>query len=331
MLTAGSAGVGKSCLIKRYCERRFVTKYLPTIGIDYGIAVWKPDHAPSLASTITPSANQEQPQKQQQQQQQPAPLVRVNFYDMAGDDVYYSVRNEFYENTQGILLVFDVHKRQSFEKLNAWLEELQSELGKSALDQCVVIVCANKVDVEAADAAAKGGQHSSHTTRPPSAATGGSASGRAATAPSKKAAGSMLSPTERSVTTGEGQLWAESRGFEYFETSALTGYQVEAMFHRLFQRVFATAELVELPASVNMAEPCFTHEDLDNVQRVLKAKDDYAVLDLKPGMADSASIQRSFRTMASQVHPDKCRVPEAEDAFKRVLQAKDRLSKALEL
>lgn len=27
----------QSCLIKRYCERRFVAKYLPTIGIDYGV------------------------------------------------------------------------------------------------------------------------------------------------------------------------------------------------------------------------------------------------------------------------------------------------------
>ena len=34
---AGSATVGKSTLIKRYCENRFVQKYIPTIGIDYGV------------------------------------------------------------------------------------------------------------------------------------------------------------------------------------------------------------------------------------------------------------------------------------------------------
>lgn len=26
----------QSCLIKRYCEKRFVNKYVPTVGIDYG-------------------------------------------------------------------------------------------------------------------------------------------------------------------------------------------------------------------------------------------------------------------------------------------------------
>ena len=36
IVMVGSERSGKSCLIKRYCEKRFVAKYLPTIGIDYG-------------------------------------------------------------------------------------------------------------------------------------------------------------------------------------------------------------------------------------------------------------------------------------------------------
>lgn len=35
----GMAGVGKSCLIKRYCEEKFVQKYISTIGVDYGVKV----------------------------------------------------------------------------------------------------------------------------------------------------------------------------------------------------------------------------------------------------------------------------------------------------
>jgi hypothetical protein len=37
LLSIGSGGTGKSCLIKRYCEDRFVSKYIATIGIDYGV------------------------------------------------------------------------------------------------------------------------------------------------------------------------------------------------------------------------------------------------------------------------------------------------------
>ena len=36
IVIAGPEQSGKSCIIKRYCEKRFVTKYLPTVGIDYG-------------------------------------------------------------------------------------------------------------------------------------------------------------------------------------------------------------------------------------------------------------------------------------------------------
>ncbi len=37
LLTAGETDCGKTCFIKRYCEQRFEPKYVPTIGIDYGI------------------------------------------------------------------------------------------------------------------------------------------------------------------------------------------------------------------------------------------------------------------------------------------------------
>lgn len=37
IISVGDTQVGKSCLIKRYCEGRFVPKYITTIGVDYGV------------------------------------------------------------------------------------------------------------------------------------------------------------------------------------------------------------------------------------------------------------------------------------------------------
>ena len=37
VISMGSGAAGKSCLIKRYCEDRFVSKYIATIGVDYGV------------------------------------------------------------------------------------------------------------------------------------------------------------------------------------------------------------------------------------------------------------------------------------------------------
>jgi len=36
-LSIGDPEIGKSCFIKRYCEGRFVSRYIPTIGVDYGV------------------------------------------------------------------------------------------------------------------------------------------------------------------------------------------------------------------------------------------------------------------------------------------------------
>ena len=86
----GDTGVGKSCLIKRYCEDKFVTKHVATIGIDFGV---KPVSVDGEA-------------------------WRVNFFDMAGGPEYFDIRNEFYKDAQGALLVFDVGSKASLDALD---------------------------------------------------------------------------------------------------------------------------------------------------------------------------------------------------------------------
>lgn len=56
------------------------------------------------------------------------------------------VRNEFYKNTHGALLVYDVTNRSSFESLGDWLTEIRSHLhDPGELESIVFVVCANKV------------------------------------------------------------------------------------------------------------------------------------------------------------------------------------------
>lgn len=119
IISMGNAEVGKSCIIKRYCEKRFVSKYLATIGIDYGV-------------TKVSIKDRD---------------VKVNIFDMAGHPIFYEVRNEFYRDSQGALLVYDVCDRVSFDSLDAWLQEMRNEIGdKNECDNMIVCICANKVD-----------------------------------------------------------------------------------------------------------------------------------------------------------------------------------------
>ena len=56
------------------------------------------------------------------------------------------MRNEFYKDTQGAMLVYDVGNRDSFEALDSWLEEIRKDIGSAAdLEGVIFAVCANKV------------------------------------------------------------------------------------------------------------------------------------------------------------------------------------------
>ncbi|KAI6650433.1 hypothetical protein LOD99_5870 [Oopsacas minuta] len=120
ILTLGDIDTGKSCIIKRYCEHRFVSRYMPTIGIDFGV---------TKVNIMTLD-------------------IKVNIFDSSGNQVFYGVRNEFYKDTQGILLVFDVCNKTSFDSLSKWLQELRKHLeSEELMERIAVVVCGNKSDL----------------------------------------------------------------------------------------------------------------------------------------------------------------------------------------
>ena len=110
--------MGKSCLIKRYCEGRFVKRYISTIGVDYGVK----------KLTIKGQA------------------ISINFFDLSGNEDYREIRTEFYEDTSGIIMVYDVDNKDSFQSLVHWEEEMR----RNGVDMARVkiIVCGNKSDLQ---------------------------------------------------------------------------------------------------------------------------------------------------------------------------------------
>jgi DnaJ family protein C protein 27 len=116
IISMGTGATGKSCLIKRYCEDRFVSKYIATIGVDYGVKPVKIDGAE----------------------------VRVNFWDLSGHPEFFEIRNEFYKDAQGCVLVYDVSARETFEECDAWLAEC-AKFGANPREMPIAL-CANKCD-----------------------------------------------------------------------------------------------------------------------------------------------------------------------------------------
>ncbi|XP_046561726.1 dnaJ homolog subfamily C member 27-like [Haliotis rubra] len=250
IISMGNAETGKSCIIKRYCEKRFVHKYLATIGIDYGV-------------TKVSVKDRD---------------VKVNIFDMAGHPIFYEVLNEFYRDAQGALLVFDVSDRVSFESLDAWVQEMQNEMAdKTEVDNTIVCVCANKID------------------------------------------------KKRAVDEMEGRLWADSRGYHYFEMSAQTGEGINDMFQVLFDGVVSTVDNggKRLPVQTQLG---YTKEQIDAIQKLKNSKSDFERLGLSPG-ASKDDVNKAYRKLAVLLHPDKSVAPGSEDAFKLLVSARTALLK----
>eukprot|EP01031_Cornospumella_fuschlensis_P026904 gene26904-32511_t len=70
--------------------------------------------------------------------------VRVNFWDLSGHSEFFEIRNEFYKDAQGCMLVYDLSSRESFEECDVWL----AEAAKYGLNirEIPIALCANKVD-----------------------------------------------------------------------------------------------------------------------------------------------------------------------------------------
>lgn len=250
IISMGNAESGKSCIIKRYCEKRFVHKYLATIGIDYGVT----------KVTIRDKD------------------VKVNIFDMAGHPIFYEVRNEFYKDTQGAIIVFDVSDRNSFEALDSWILELQNEIGnQSEVDNIAVCVCANKTD------------------------------------------------KKRVIDESEGRIWADSRGYHYFETSAQTGEGVSEMFQVLFESVVVAFENGGKKAPLQ-TQLGYSKDQVDAIQKLKSAKSDYERLGVYPG-ASKDDVNKAYRRLAVLLHPDKSVAPGSEEAFKLLVAARTTLLK----
>lgn len=72
--------------------------------------------------------------------------IRMNLFDLAGDTAFHEVRTEFYQDSHGALLVFDVTSVKSYRSLRGWLLELLVELRKLKHPPTFpLVVCGNKV------------------------------------------------------------------------------------------------------------------------------------------------------------------------------------------
>jgi small GTP-binding protein len=115
VVVAGNGNVGKTSLIRRYCEGKFEQTRVATIGVDF----------------------------QTQTVDLPEQTVKLSIWDMAGQDRFEVIRAGFYRGSRAAALVYDVTEPESLANLPRWRDEILE-----AVEQQPFVVVGNKIDLE---------------------------------------------------------------------------------------------------------------------------------------------------------------------------------------
>lgn len=115
VVIAGDENVGKTSLVRRYCEGKFEASRVATIGVDFQMKVVE----------------------------LPGESVKLSIWDMAGQDRFRVVRSAFYRGSLSTALVYDVTDPVSLENLEKWYQEIAG----ITPDQRFIVV-GNKIDLE---------------------------------------------------------------------------------------------------------------------------------------------------------------------------------------
>ncbi|KAF8308554.1 ras-domain-containing protein [Clavulina sp. PMI_390] len=110
-IVVGDAGVGKSSLLVRFTDRRFLAN-------------------PEFGSKLIRIEDQNK-------------TIKLQCWDTAGTETFRAITRSYYRGAAGALLVFDVTSRPSFTNARIWLEDIRAHADPHLT--CVLV--ANKVDL----------------------------------------------------------------------------------------------------------------------------------------------------------------------------------------
>ncbi|XP_051912520.1 uncharacterized protein LOC127594795 [Hippocampus zosterae] len=115
-IVIGDTGVGKSCLVLQFIEGKMRLAHDVTIGVEFGAKMVKVDGKD----------------------------IKLQIWDTAGQENFRSITRSYYRSAIGALLVFDITRRETFNHLKNWLEEVN----QNGNPYMTILLVGNKTDLE---------------------------------------------------------------------------------------------------------------------------------------------------------------------------------------
>ena len=117
IITIGNQAVGKTAISKRFSNDDFDELYSATVGIDF------------FSKTVQRNGEE----------------INVKIWDSTGQERFMTITKQYIKRAEGMLVVFDVNDRGSFEKLDTWLEQINEQARQQKIP---MVIIGNKCDLD---------------------------------------------------------------------------------------------------------------------------------------------------------------------------------------
>ncbi|XP_077870503.1 ras-related protein Rab-30-like [Saccoglossus kowalevskii] len=111
----GNAGVGKTCLVRRFTQGLFPPGQGATIGVDF------------MIKTVQIGDDK----------------VKLQIWDTAGQERFRSITQSYYRSADALVVVYDVTSFESFRCLPDWIKEIE----QYASNKAITVLVGNKTDL----------------------------------------------------------------------------------------------------------------------------------------------------------------------------------------
>jgi len=121
IIVLGESGVGKTSLLVRYVQDKFTLNTKSTIGASF------------LQKRVDLDDGQ---------------VATCQIWDTAGQERFAGLGTQFFRGSDGVIFVYDITKRDTFEALEQWRKTFLIQAGEEGNEEFPMLIIGNKIDLD---------------------------------------------------------------------------------------------------------------------------------------------------------------------------------------
>ena len=124
----GNSGAGKTSFFRKLSTGEFYEKNISTIGVEKKTLELNLDIINDEGKTEKKS-------------------FVISLFDTAGQEKFRAITHNYYKEADGILLIYDIDDKSSFESIEMWIESIRQNMGSNDVSKYAMVLIGNKSDL----------------------------------------------------------------------------------------------------------------------------------------------------------------------------------------